>query len=97
MSGTATRAELLDTSDLLLRSLQVLVRREFGAAFADTPRELGEVVHSLAFLRRSVAELAAASLPARQSPGRMAAPLVSTPGGPGSTFCTPRCVGAGCH
>lgn len=83
--GGPGRAELLDTAALLLGSVQLLVDRKFGDAFAHSPAELGEVKHSLKFLRRALEDLGAHSLPARRDVPRAALGLRadSMPGGPG--------------
>jgi hypothetical protein len=61
--------ELLDTADLLLRSIELLVSREYPAAFPECPAEVGEVKHSLLFTRRALRDLGDAfpQTPARLS------------------------------
>ena len=92
-------AELLDTAALLVGSVQLLVDRKFGDAFAHSPAELGEVKHSLKFLRRALEDLGAHSLPARQAPRRPRfGPGVAGEPGPNSsregTVTPPRLCGA---
>jgi hypothetical protein len=78
------RAELLDTADLLLRTLEVLDAREFEA-FADLPAERVAFTSLLGYTRRAVANLAVAAHvpPARQSDSAPAVGAIATPGEPG--------------
>jgi hypothetical protein len=82
------KAELLDTADLLLRTLEVLDAREFEA-FADLPAERVAFTSLLGYTRRAVANLAVAAhvLPARQDLGSQAnsSSAVATADGPGLT------------
>lgn len=86
---TTDRAELLETADLLLSSIQMLVSREYGEAFRDHPAESLAVDHRLNLARRAVRDLATAS----QSPARLAhnTDVVGLrPGGPAQTTTSGR-------
>lgn len=90
------RAELLDTADLLLRTLEVLDAREFDA-FADLPAERVAYTSLLYYTRRALANLASAAHvpPARQSDSAPAVGAIATPGEPGQSVRVRACPGDG--